>query len=135
MMTPVVNRENPMIERKKMMSRESSTPLVNHSKWVMTLNEATVSTSHGLSMRVSRFVTGGKPHSTRNKQMTNPSPALVTPAPESQATKLTNQVPRRSSVGDFLVEVGQVLGHAGVQRGECGRIGGFAGMKFEIHGI
>ena len=61
----------------------------------------------------------GKPHSTRNKQMTNPSPALVTPAPESQATKLTNQVPRRSSVGDFLVEVGQVLGHAGVQLGVC----------------
>src|SRR5208282_2274104 len=78
MMTPVANRENPMTDKKKIISRESSTPLVKYSKCVMTLKAATVLTSHGQSMRVSKFVTGGKPHSTRNRQATTDKIKLTT---------------------------------------------------------
>src|SRR5580658_7759887 len=78
MMTPVVNRENPMTDKKKMTSRESKTPLVKYSKWVITLKAATVLTSQGQSMRVSRFVTGGNPHSTRNRQITTDKIKLTT---------------------------------------------------------
>src|ERR1039458_10211647 len=77
-MTPLVNREKPITDRKKTTSRESTVPLVNDSKWVITLNEETRSTSHGLSMRVSTSVTGGNPQSTRNRQITTEMMKLTT---------------------------------------------------------
>ena len=39
MMTPVVKRENPHKDRKKIRSRESNSPFWKLSKWVITLNE------------------------------------------------------------------------------------------------
>jgi|SRR5665213_680079 len=78
MITPLVNSENPMIDRKKITSRESTTPFVNDSKCVITLNDDTKSTTHGRSIRVSKFVTGGNPHSTRNRQITTDMMKLTT---------------------------------------------------------
>src|SRR5438105_4616775 len=78
MITLLVKREKPITNRKKITSRESTIPLVNGSKCVITLNEETRSTSHGLSIRVSKLVTGGKPHSTRNRQITTEMMKLTT---------------------------------------------------------
>ena len=44
----MVKSENPITDRKNSTSRESSTPFWKPSKWVMTLNDVTRSTSHGL---------------------------------------------------------------------------------------
>ena len=78
MTTPVVNSENPMIERKKMRSLESSTPFWNPSKCGMTLNDVTKSTSHGEAQRISKLVTGGHPARIRNKQITTERMKLMT---------------------------------------------------------
>src|SRR5580698_8082017 len=77
-MTPLTNSAKPITSRKKMMSRESNIPRVNGSKCVITLNDETRFTTHGLSSRVRRFVTGGKPHNTRNRQMTTDKMKLTT---------------------------------------------------------
>ena len=58
MMTPVVKRANPITEAKKTISRVSSTPRWKPSKWVITENVATTSTTRGLATRDSSPVTG-----------------------------------------------------------------------------
>ena len=69
MMTPVVKSENPMIERKKSMSRESSTPFWKLSKCVIDAEGG-----EGLNQCVGqpnptmKFVTGGYPTRIRNRQ-------------------------------------------------------------------
>ena len=52
MTTPVVKSANPMIEKKKIMSRESNTPFWNPSKCGMTLNEDTKSTRAAGAQRI-----------------------------------------------------------------------------------
>src|SRR5258708_216025 len=78
MMTPFVKRAKQIISRKKITSRESTIPVLNGWKWVITLKEETKSTSHGLSIRISKLVTGGKPHNTRNRQITTEMIKLTT---------------------------------------------------------
>src|SRR5438045_1668916 len=77
-MTLVVKSEKTIIDKKKTMSRESSTPFWKPKKCVMTLREATVLTSHGLAACDRKSITGGKPHRMRNKQMTTEMMKLTT---------------------------------------------------------
>src|SRR5690242_17564326 len=67
--TLVANSENPITDRKKITSRESSTPFSKPLKCVTTLNDVMTSTSHCQPcVRFwSRLITGGKPASTRNR--------------------------------------------------------------------
>src|SRR6185312_9554974 len=76
--TPVVNSEKAITSRKKMTFRESINPFENGSKCVITLNDDTRLTSHGLSMRLKKFVTGANPHRTSNKHITAEMMKLTT---------------------------------------------------------
>ena len=52
MITPVAKSAKPITEKKKIRSRESSTPFWKPSKCVTTENEATTSMKSGLAQRV-----------------------------------------------------------------------------------
>src|SRR5208283_5354996 len=78
--TLVEKSEKAMIERKKITSRESSTPFWNPSKWVMKLSEVMVSTSHcqDLAQPDKSRMTGGKPANSRKRQSTTEIMKLTT---------------------------------------------------------
>src|SRR6266481_5017117 len=76
--TLVVNSEKPINDRKKMTSRESSTPFWKPSKCVITLKEAIVSTIHGLAQLSNKLMTGGKPARIKNRQTTTETIKLTT---------------------------------------------------------
>src|SRR5262249_18391824 len=76
--TPVVNSENPINDRKKIRSRESKTPRWKPSKCGMTLMAATPLTIQGFAHWASRLVTGGKPARIKNKQSTTERMKLTT---------------------------------------------------------